>query len=436
MSAIIKVEGLTKKYRLGTVGTTSLAEELHEWWDKVRGKEQEEIDFYDNPLKGKIHWAIKEMSFEVKPGEVLGIIGKNGAGKSTLLKILSKVTTPTSGSIKIRGKIASLLEVGTGFHGELSGRENIYLNGAILGMDRKETERKLEEIVEFSGVQKFIDTPVKRYSSGMYVRLAFAVAAHLDPDILIVDEVLAVGDVEFQKKCLGKMKDVSQNQGRTVLFVSHNMGAVKGLCSRCLLLSDGRITDEGDPSLLTSKYLKGNSETEGVFVIGANADDKDLLITKVTILNQNGQITQDFNIGDDLVVKVDYLAPARINKPYFWISIMGKTGTLFSANSLIDGNTPDHAEGPGSFTATFKNIKLLPQTYTIWTGARDFVTTKGLTSSKEVGEFNIMTKISDLGFSQLAERIAFESAPVLTDYSWDFGNNDIRQVKSDSYVKR
>ncbi|HEY6063317.1 MAG TPA: ABC transporter ATP-binding protein, partial [Chitinophagaceae bacterium] len=233
---VIKVENVGKLYKLGEIGTGTISHDLNRWWARVRGKEDPFSKIgqnNDRTVKGDNDWvwALKDINFEVKQGEVLGIIGRNGAGKSTLLKILSKVTTPTTGRIKVKGRIASLLEVGTGFHQELTGRENIFLNGAILGMSKAEIRSKFDEIVDFSGVERYIDTPVKRYSSGMYVRLAFAVAAFLEPEILIIDEVLAVGDAEFQKKCLGRMKDVSVNDGRTVLFVSHNMGAVNQLCN-------------------------------------------------------------------------------------------------------------------------------------------------------------------------------------------------------------
>ncbi len=231
-NVVISVENLSKAYRLGQIGTGTLTNDLKVWWAKKRGKPNPllKIGEADHGNRdGETVWALKDINFQVEQGEVLGIIGRNGAGKSTLLKILSRVTAPTGGQIKVKGRIASLLEVGTGFHPDLTGRENIYLNGAILGMTREEVSRKFDEIVAFAEVEKFIDTPVKRYSSGMYVRLAFAVAAHLDPEILVVDEVLAVGDAEFQKKCLGKMGDVAKG-GRTVLFVSHNMQAITRLC--------------------------------------------------------------------------------------------------------------------------------------------------------------------------------------------------------------
>ena len=254
---VISVENVTKAYRLGQIGGGTLREDFSRWWAKLRGKPDPFLKVGQEHHARKIgeqFWALDDVSFQVAQGEVLGVIGRNGAGKSTLLKILSQVTMPSSGEIKIRGRIASLLEVGTGFHPELTGRENIFLNGAILGMTKAEIRKKFDEIVAFSGVEQFIDTPVKRYSSGMYVRLAFAVAAHLEPEILIIDEVLAVGDAEFQKKCLGKMQDVSRREGRTVLFVSHNMSAVRSLCNRAILLADGKVVASGSASAMTDRY--------------------------------------------------------------------------------------------------------------------------------------------------------------------------------------
>jgi lipopolysaccharide transport system ATP-binding protein len=256
---VIKVENVSKLYRLGQVGTGTLSHDLKRWWATARGKEDPYLKVgVENDRTKKSNsdyaWALKDIDFEVQQGDTLGIIGKNGAGKSTLLKILSRVTTPTSGSLRAKGRIASLLEVGTGFHPELTGKENIYMNGAILGMTKKEISRKFDEIVDFSGVELYINTPVKRYSSGMYVRLAFAVAAHLEPEILIVDEVLAVGDAEFQKKCLGKMGDVASH-GRTIIFVSHNMQAVQSLCKTALYLKTGKIADIGITDKVINNYL-------------------------------------------------------------------------------------------------------------------------------------------------------------------------------------
>jgi len=264
---ILKAENISKQYRLGTVGTGTLSHDLNRWWHQLIGKEDPYLkigETNDRSTKASSDyvWALQDVNFEVARGEVLGIIGKNGAGKSTLLKILSKVTSPTTGSIKSRGRIASLLEVGTGFNPELTGRENIYLNGAILGMTKKEITSKLDEIIEFSGCERYIDTPTKRYSSGMTVRLAFAVAAFLEPEILVVDEVLAVGDAEFQKKAIGKMQDISRGEGRTVLFVSHDMNAIKSLCNKLLIVKNGKIDYSGDVSEGIERYIIGTSVVE------------------------------------------------------------------------------------------------------------------------------------------------------------------------------
>ena len=265
MQPVIRFENVGKLYRLGTVGTGTLSHDLRRWWiTSVMRKEDPYLQIgetNDRSTKGHSDYvyALKDINLEVNEGDVLGIIGKNGAGKSTLLKLLSRVTAPTTGKIYIKGRIASLLEVGTGFHGELTGRENIYMNGSILGMKKWEIDRKLDEIIDFSGCERYIDTPVKRYSSGMMVRLGFAVAAYLDPEILVVDEVLAVGDAEFQKKAIGKMQDVSKGEGRTVLFVSHNMASIRQLCKKTILLDSGKLMCMGLTDSIVSNYLSDNT---------------------------------------------------------------------------------------------------------------------------------------------------------------------------------
>lgn len=313
---VIKVENISKQYRLGNVGTGTLSHDLNRWWHRVRGKEDPYIKVTDandrtqsptfdlRPPTSDYVWALRDINFEVKRGEVLGIIGRNGAGKSTLLKILSRVTAPTEGCVKVKGRIGALLEVGTGFHPELTGRENIYLNGAILGMTKAEVTSRLDEIVCFSGCERYLDTPVKRYSSGMLVRLAFSVAAHLDPEILIVDEVLAVGDAQFQKKCLGKMDEVA-SQGRTVLIVSHNMASIGSLCSRVISLGDGRILHDGATREVVSSYLSSfDNNIDGVAVghggFSRNSDE-DGLVRSVRIYNLNGVAISEIQSGQPFV---------------------------------------------------------------------------------------------------------------------------------------
>lgn len=287
---VIEIEDLAKLYRLGQFSSKTLTHDFNRWFAKVRGKEDPyaKIGIENNrsvKTKDSYVWALQDISFKVEQGDVFGIIGANGAGKSTLLKLLSRVTSPTKGSIKVKGRIASLLEVGTGFHPELTGRENIYLNGAILGMTKKEITRKFDEIVDFAGVAQYVDTPVKRYSSGMYVRLAFAVAAHLESEILILDEVLAVGDSEFQKKCMGKMGDVAHNEGRTVLFVSHNLFAVSEICNKGIVMGSGRLRYSGAITEAIDYYLKGGNSNNEVFIYKGKGIDWNGILNKDDINN-------------------------------------------------------------------------------------------------------------------------------------------------------
>ncbi len=314
MSSIIKVTNLSKQYRLGQVGTGTISHDLNRWWHRIRGKEDPFLKIGEENDRTKksnndYAWALRDINFEVRQGEILGIIGRNGAGKSTLLKILSRTTAPTTGQIKIKGRVASLLEVGTGFHPELTGRENIYLNGAIMGMNGTEIKNKFDEIVAFAEVEKFLDTPVKRYSSGMYVRLAFAVAAHLEPEILIVDEVLAVGDVQFQKKCLGKMSDLSRGDGRTVLFVSHNMMAIKNLCKTALYLKNGHMVIKDEVENTISKYLQESvthNNNDSIESIIKSLPDDDTLEFLDFRLSQRGVSKHEFVINEEIFVEFNY----------------------------------------------------------------------------------------------------------------------------------
>ena len=309
---ILKVENVSKQYRLGVVGTGTISHDLNRFLAKVTGKEDPYLkigESNDRSTKGTSEyvWALRDINFEVKRGEILGIIGKNGAGKSTLLKILSKVTGPTTGCIKYNGRIASLLEVGTGFHPEMTGKENIFLNGAILGMTKKEIASKLDEIIDFSGCERYIDTPVKRYSSGMKVRLAFAVAAFLEPDILVVDEVLAVGDAEFQKKAIGKMRDISSQAGRTVLFVSHDMGAIQSLCTRGILLVNGKTKFEGKIHDVVNKYLKNQSKFAHKKWSNSECPNTDFLkLIEAKVLNTNNEVSLNHMISKNIEIEFTY----------------------------------------------------------------------------------------------------------------------------------
>lgn len=315
----IKIENVSKQYRLGLVSTGTLSHDLNRWWaTKVMHKEDPYLkvgEVNDRTTKGSSDyvWALKDINMEIRQGDVVGIIGKNGAGKSTLLKLLSRVTAPTTGTIQYKGRIASLLEVGTGFHPELTGRENIYMNGAIMGMNKAEITRKLDEIVDFSGCERYLDTPVKRYSSGMTVRLGFAIAAHIEPDILVVDEVLAVGDAEFQKKAIGKMQDVSKGEGRTVLFVSHNMTAVKSLCKRGIILQNGMTLYDGDVNSAVSKYLIGGEKRQNHKKWNSpEIKAKGFELLEIGARKANGNFYDDICMTDAIDIVIRY----RLTQPH------------------------------------------------------------------------------------------------------------------------
>jgi len=352
MTKVIEARDISKLYRLGEIGTGTISRDINRWWAQVRGKEDPYKKIGERNDRSAIGnsefvWSLKDINFDVHQGEVLGIIGKNGAGKSTLLKILSRITAPTTGSIKTRGRIASLLEVGTGFHPDLTGRENIYLNGAIMGMRKAEVKKKFDAIVDFSGVARYVDTPVKRYSSGMYVRLAFAVAAHLEPEILVVDEVLAVGDAEFQKKCLGKMKDVTENEGRTVLFVSHNMGAIAELCSNCLLLENGEVKKKGDTTEIISKYLNASINNEIHF------ENKPIKEASVTQLNGKIQLKVTYAVESGLdIPNLGFLISNELNIPLF-ASNPKLDNIIFDNKKYYNGNIEVEIETPNLLNGNY-----------------------------------------------------------------------------------
>ncbi len=363
---VIKVEGLSKQYRYGVIGHGTLYKDLQSWWARLRGKEDPNIRITEHTgpgLDGERFWALQDISFEVQQGEVLGIIGRNGAGKSTLLKILSCVTTPTRGHVKLKGRIASLLEVGTGFHPEQTGRENIFLNGAILGMTKAEIRSKFDEIVDFSGLEKFIDTPVKRYSSGMYVRLAFAVAAHLEPEILLVDEVLAVGDVEFQKKCLGKMDAVAKG-GRTILFVSHNMAAIRSLCRRTILLDKGELLMDSATNEVVTHYLDRNL-VEGA--VASVADIKQrmegkirrgnpfLRFCEIAMLDKSGLPRRLFHSDEDIIVSITFECLQAVQEAFIIVFVVDENAVqILQTHNMDDPSVASRFYGlePGVYNAS------------------------------------------------------------------------------------
>jgi ABC-type polysaccharide/polyol phosphate transport system ATPase subunit len=371
---ILKAENISKQYRLGQVGTGTISHDLNRWWCQVRGKEDPYLkigDTNDRSTKGESDyvWALQDINFEVNRGEVVGIIGKNGAGKSTLLKILSKVTAPTTGSIKCRGRIASLLEVGTGFNPELTGKENIYLNGAILGMTKKEIASKLDEIIDFSGCERYIDTPVKRYSSGMTVRLAFAVAAFLEPEILVVDEVLAVGDAEFQKKAIGKMQDISRQGGRTVLFVSHNMAAVKSLCTRGIVLENGMVKFDGQIDQAIDVYSTNEYNNSSKIIFDETTKRKgsrNFQFLSLEMRNQKDVLSQEFSIGDDLNIRFRLRNNSNETKSEVGIQIKASDDMPVFHIMPRDSNFElNHTEKEEVYSVNINDIRLFPGVYTI-----------------------------------------------------------------------
>lgn len=359
----ISIEDVWKQYALGKIGHGTLSADLQSLFARIFGKDDPNARFDAKAngarIGGTTFSALRGVTLDIAQGEVVGIIGRNGAGKSTLLKLLSRVTTPTHGVIKVRGRLASLLEVGTGFHPELSGRENIYLNGAILGMRRAEVQKRFDEIVEFSGVQDFIDTPVKRYSSGMYVRLAFAVAAHLEPDILIVDEVLAVGDAEFQKKCIGKMNEVSKRGGRTVLFVSHNMSSIELLCSRTIWMDEGRVAHDGPTGETIVRYLDalsaGNLRTR----------DDSLIFETVAIRDSTGATAEKIVSGQPFAVALRFKVQRRLESPLIKLAFFDQGSNLFNADMTADGVELTLEEGEHELVCRFDTAPLLPRGYSI-----------------------------------------------------------------------
>jgi lipopolysaccharide transport system ATP-binding protein len=382
MSKVIKVENLSKAYQLGQFSTGTLSADIHRWWSLKRGREDPYLkigETNDRSVKGSsdIVWSLKDINFEIEQGSAVGIIGKNGAGKSTLLKVLSQITSPTTGSVKVKGRIASLLEVGTGFHPELTGRENIFLNGAILGMRKREITSKFDEIVDFAGVERYIDTPVKRYSSGMYVRLAFAVAAHLESEILIVDEVLAVGDAEFQKKCLGKMGDISKGEGRTILFVSHNMASINQLCSEAILLENGFVNMRGPANGVIQKYLSSNV-AESTFIdfshIEVERSEQFVIVNRMWISDSSKIQRRVFMLGETVIFNFELSAPSEIDVSTVQMAVHIATSDGIDICHLVDKDSGYKIQPFNRsiiISVTLTDLRLYPNLYylSFWVGS-------------------------------------------------------------------
>ena len=390
MSIILKAENISKQYRLGTVGSGTLSDDLKKLWYAARGKENPflkvgEVNERNSTATSDYVWALKDINFEVERGEILGIIGKNGAGKSTLLKLLSRVTAPTTGTIKTKGRIASLLEVGTGFHSELTGRENIFMNGAVLGMNRKEIRSKIDEIIAFSGCERYIDTPVKRYSSGMTVRLGFAVAAHLDPEILVVDEVLAVGDADFQKKAIGKMQDLSAGEGRTVLFVSHNMDSIATLTNQVMVLANGSVKFMGDTSEGIKAYLRTEENTKNYYFQGAVDRPK---VTRILVDTSLPGNVHEF--GKELKFRFTVQLPVRVNNLALSFQILDESRVPVTHIWTIDSEKGVQREiGEYEFICNIPRPKLYMGHYAIRVHLSDSKTKEKFETLESVCQFKL-----------------------------------------------
>ena len=432
---VISVENISKEYRLGALSHHSLILDLQSWWAKCRGKEDPNSEISTNRIaldkeKSDSFLALQDVSFEIKRGDLVGIIGRNGAGKSTLLKILSRVTTPTRGLITIKGRVASLLEVGTGFHPELTGRENVFLNGAILGMSKKEIRLKFDEIVAFSEVEKFIDTPVKRYSSGMYVRLAFGVAAHLEPEILIVDEVLAVGDAQFQKKCLGKMQEVGK-EGRTVLFVSHNMAAINRLCKSCILLKAGQIEGIGPSDIIIDKYMSGsgNEIRERIWNLQEEPGNYLAKLLSIRIYNVSENHYEHIRLNEPIRIEMEIKIFEHIDELGFAIKIFASDGTVVvhSADVISDCSLK-RQPGRINLKCTLPAYLLNEGNYSLSVGA-DIPNKQIIFSEDGVLRWNTMSTCAKMGRYQPSSWKGL-TGPGILDWKSSTTNESVLDVQS------
>ena len=410
----IQVENLSKAYHLGQIGTGTISRDLERFWaTKIRGKEDPFLKIgqtNDRTVKGEsdVVWSLRDINFEIEQGDAVGIIGRNGAGKSTLLKLLSRVTAPTTGNIKVKGRIASLLEVGTGFHPELTGRENIFLNGAILGMRKREIARKLDEIIDFSGVERYMDTPVKRYSSGMYVRLAFAVAAHLESEILIVDEVLAVGDAEFQKKCLGKMGEVSQGEGRTVLFVSHNLSSVAQLCSSSIVLHNGAISYSGLVNNAIDFYINSNRKNNITSTFRKEElTDNQFEVVSATLMKINGEQCSEFEMNESIRIALTFNIQKEIPGLYGYIVIKNlKEEVIIESDTkeLGDNSLNKSTIGSNIFQIDIPAFALSSGSYIVYMSFSSAQATQvSIDAPGDILKFDVVDNITTRGLNRMAK---------------------------------
>ena len=445
MRPVVQIEALGKRYRIGHAERRP--ESLREAAAAVaRSPFRYLRQVTRPPTEAETLWALRNITLDIQPGEAVGIVGRNGSGKSTLLKILSRITEPTEGRAVLRGRVGSLLEVGTGFHPELTGRENIFLNGAILGMSRREIERKFDEIVAFSEIERFIDTPVKRYSSGMYVRLAFSVAAHLEPEVLIVDEVLSVGDVAFRKKCQDKMTQASQS-GRTVLFVSHSLTSVRRLCPRAVWLHDSHVRADGSVESVLAAYLEYMNRVHSPQqIVEARSDataleddmpaiatvaGSGLTIKAVVLKNRDSAVAREFQPGEPMTVEVHFHSELRLEQPYIWLTVDSFQGSCFSANMLMDGRRPEALEGDGVLACTFEALPLLPQQgYALRMAIRASDGRTGLLEPQEVAFFRTKGNPADFGlWGPLAGELTSRSVPLVIPYVWTYPDGSRQKVQ-------
>ena len=424
MSTAINFRDVSKCYEIGAA-SRSLRSAISALPKQLLGRAAQ-------PSEGKQHWALRDVNFDVEQGEVLGIIGANGAGKTTALKLLSRITRPTSGHIHIDGRVSALIELGAGFHPDLTGRENIYLNGVILGLTRKEIDKKLDDIIAFAELEKFIDTPVKRYSSGMYARLGFSVAAHTNPDVLLIDEVLAVGDTNFRQKCYDFIHSFV-NSGHTTVFVGHDLYAIEQLCQRLVWLNEGRIIEIGNPSRVLEQYLAFMEtkleETSVEEVDQSRLQDTKVNIAQLRVGDADGRDRKVFRAGEDITVSVEYETLRPIERPHFciWISDTPAPSPIFAANMMVDDSAPERIEGRGVLQCTFRNVPLMPRVYYVWVEVWGSDRAELLFRWQRLASFHIVdpSLVEDIELRRGAVRFAKAHGPIRVPYEWRLSQGEV-----------